>query len=454
MIQLGVIAGIVLVANLLRRRLSFVKKMLMPTAVLAGFLLLVLRNLGFQIVTTETLEVLTYHGIALGFIALSLRLAEEGSTTIDTERLTAPKSGALIVSCYTIQGIAGLIISLALAKTIMPDFFKASGILLPMGYGQGPGQANNIGSTFETSFGFSGGRSYGLSLAAAGYLVACVVGVIYLNMLYRKGKFKRIDSDIESGSVSVDTFQDKGEVPISESIDRLSIQMALVLGVYLLSYLAINGISLLTALLGEGISNTISTLLWGFNFIVGSAIALLVRAILKTLRKNKLMTRQYQNNYLLSRISGFAFDLMIIAGIALIEIKDLKGYWLPFILMGVVGTIITLVYLKWICKKLYPNYYYEGLLSMYGMMTGTISSGVLLLREVDPLYKTPAANNLITGSSTGIVFGAPMLALIAIAPISEEMTWLTLGLLFVYTALLLLFMLKAGKKRGKKAPKS
>jgi len=449
MIQLGVIAGIVLVANLLRRKITFIKKALMPTAVLAGFLLLVLRTLGFNLVTVETLETLTYHGIALGFIALSLRLAEEGAPTIDTGKLTAPKSGALIVSCYTIQGIAGLIISLGLAKTIMPGFFKAAGILLPMGYGQGPGQANNIGSTFENLHGFIGGRSFGLSLAASGYLIACLVGVIYLNILYRKGRFWKTDSDIESGSVTIDTFQDKGEVPISESIDRLSIQMALVLGVYLLSYLAINGISMFIATMNEGLSNTVSTLLWGFNFIVGSAIALLVRAILKILRKNRIMTRQYQNNYLLSRISGFAFDLMIIAGIALIEIKDLRGYWLPFVLMSIAGTVITLIYLQWLCKKLYPNYYYEGLLSMYGMMTGTISSGVLLLREIDPMYKTPAANNLITGSSTGIVFGAPMLALIAIAPISEKMTWLTLGLLVVYTVLLLLFMLKAGKKNKK-----
>ena len=448
LIQIGIIAGLVLVANLLRRKLGIIRKTLMPTAVLAGFLLLILRSAGFSLIRVETLEMLTYHGIALGFIALSLRVADAGTST-DTQRLIASKSGAIIVSSYTIQGMAGLIISIVLGYTSMPGLLKASGILLPMGYGQGPGQANNIGSTFENLYGFVGGRSFGLSLAASGYLVACVVGVIYLNILYRKGKFSRADSDIESGSVTVDTFQDKGEVPISESIDRLSIQMALVIAVYLVSYLAILGIGALIALISEGLANTVATLLWGFNFIVGSALALLLRAILKTLRKNRIMTRQYQNNYLLSRISGFAFDLMIIAGIGSITISDLRELWLPFILMSIAGTVITLFYLKWICKKVYPNYYYEGLLSMYGMMTGTISSGVLLLREIDPMYKTPAANNLITGSSTGIVFGAPMLALIAIAPQSDTKTWLTLGLLAVYSALLLLFMLKAGKKKRK-----
>ena len=111
------------------------------------------------------------------------------------------------------------------------------------------------------------------------------------------------------------------------------------------------------------------------------------------------MTRQYQNNYLLSRISGVAFDLMIVAGIASINIEDLSGLWLPFALMAVAGGAVTLVYLQWICRRVYPEYYYEGLVSMYGMLTGTISSGVLLLREIDVSFQTPAANNLVIGSS-------------------------------------------------------
>jgi ESS family glutamate:Na+ symporter len=274
--------------------------------------------------------------------------------------------------------------------------------------------------------------------------------VLYLNLLQRKGLFKKTVTEEESGSITVSAFQDRGEIPIAESVDKLSIQMALMLGVYLLTYFTIRGLSALTVPLGESASSMISGLLWGFNFIVGALLAMLTRRIIKSLRQNKLMTRQYQNNYLLSRISGFAFDLMIIAGIASINIGDLAGLWLPFILMSVSGALLTLLYLKWLCGKIYPNYYYEGLLSMYGMMTGTISSGVLLLREIDPAFKTPAANNLLSGSGTAILFGAPMLALIGIAPTGMGQTWLTLGLLLLYTALLWLFLLKI---KGKPKPR-
>ncbi|MDL2257673.1 hypothetical protein LJC42_00755 [Eubacteriales bacterium OttesenSCG-928-K08] len=443
-IQFGIIAAIILLANLLRRKIKVIKKSLMPTAVLGGFLLLLLRTSGIVKVDLEILEMITYHGIALGFIAMSLQVPDKSKKS-GSDRLAAPKSGALIVSTYLVQGIIGLIISLLLVYTIMPEFFAAAGVLLPMGYGQGPGQANNVGSTYE-SLGFMGGRSFALSIAAAGYLSACIVGVIYIFVMNKRGKIVVKDQGDISGSVTVDTFQDKDEIPISESIDKLSMQVALVVIVYFLTYLVTRGLSGLAGALGEGLSVTVSSLLWGFNFIIGSVIAILARTGLKGLRKAKLMTRQYQNNYLLSRISGLAFDLMIVAGVASIEISDLSGLWLPFVLMSVAGAIITLIYLEWICKRIYSGYYYEGMLSMYGMMTGTISSGVLLLREIDPMFESPAANNLIIGSSMAVVFGVPMLLLIGVAP---EQPLLTLILMVIYLALLLLFMLKFQGRKTK-----
>ena len=443
-IQIGIIAALMMLSNVLLRKIPFIKKTLLPISVLAGFILLILRTTGVLNVNVEFLETLTYHALALGFIAMALRVPEKSSATT---ALTGARSGALIVSTYLVQGIVGLIISLVLAYTVMPDLFGASGLLLPMGYGQGPGQANNVGTTYE-ALGFEGGRSFGLSIAAAGYLCACVVGVIFLNIYNKRGSIKRQkDKNEISGSVTLDTFQQQGEIPISESVDKLSVQFALVAIIYLVTYLITWGISSLLNVVAPGAAATVSTLLWGFNFIIGSVVGLGCRVLFNHLRSTKLMTRQYQNNYLLSRISGLAFDLMIIAGIAGINIEDLSGLWLPFILMAVAGGVVTFIYLKFMCKKLYPEYENEGFFSMYGMLTGTISSGVLLLREIDPEYDTPAANNLITGSSFGIIFGAPMLLLISFAAQSTPMCVLTVGILAIYLVALLVFMLARKKKK-------
>lgn len=446
-IQIGILASLVLLANLLRRKVKLIQKAMIPTAVLAGFLLLIFKSTNLiPFISAEFLESITYHTIALGFIAMSLRVPEK---TVDSQRMIGSKSGALIVSTYLVQALTGLVISIALAYSFMPDFFKAGGILLPMAYGQGPGQANNVGTSYE-SLGMTGGQSFGLSLSAAGYLCACVVGVVFLNIYNKKGYLKRSNKKDEiSGSVTIDTFQDNNEIPISESVDKLSIQIALVCIVYLLTFLVTWGITELLALISPGLAATVSTLLWGFNFIIGSMIAVCTRSLFGGLRKVKLMNRQYQNNYLLSRISGFLFDVMIICGIASIDINDLKDNWIPFIIMAVAGGIVTFIYLKYMCKKIYKGYEYEGFFSMYGMLTGTISSGVLLLREIDPNMKTPAANNLVTGSSFGIAFGAPLLILIGMAPKNDLMTFIAFGLVVVYLLALLFFIFKIGNKKRK-----
>lgn len=443
-IQVGIIAVILLLANLLCRKVEFIRKAMIPTSVLGGFIALIIRSSGIISMDGKFLEYITYHAIAIGFIALSLRIPEKYSEK-DKNDLTGLKSGALIVSTYLVQGIVGLIISIGLAYTIMPNLFKAAGILLPMGYGQGPGQANNVGSTYE-QLGFVGGQSFGLSIAAAGFVCACVVGVIYINVLNRRGIVKKQDSDFVSGSVTVEDFQDKNEIPISQSIDRFSVQFALVVLIYLATYLVSLGLTSFLSQVAPGLSKTLSPLIWGFNFIIGSLLAIVCRLGFDALTKAKVMTRQYPNNYLLSRISGLSFDFMIVAGIAAIDFKELESLWVPFITIAIIGGIVTYYYLKYLCKKLYPNYEHEAMISMYGMLTGTISSGVVLLREVDPSFETPAANNLLTGSSFAIVLGAPILILIGLAPESDIMLFVTLGLLFIYLIPLLFIILKLRKK--------
>lgn len=446
MIQMGIITIMILIANLLKKRIAFIRKSMIPTAVLAGFILLFAKSVGIVHLDTTLMETLTYHGIAIGFIALTLRIPDVADT--DKGNLTGLKSGAVIVSSYMIQAISGLVITLVLGYTFMPNIFKASGILLPMGFGQGPGQANNIGSSYE-SLGMAGGRSFGLAIAAAGYLCACIVGVFYINYLTKKNKIEKIDHEKLTENVGVSSFQNEGEIPVAESIDRLSIQICLVFVVYLITFLVIKGITGGLDTFAPGVGKTVNSLFWGFNFIFGSAFAILARTILKSLRSIKWMQYQYQNNYLLSRISGLAFDIMIVAGVGSIEFEDLAGLWIPFVLLVIAGAVLTLLHLSYVCKKAYKDYYYEGLVSMYGMMTGTISSGVLLLRELDPMTKTPAANNLVVGSSFGILLSAPILVLVSLAPKSDVMTFVVLGVCIVYYLILLGIVHIKPKKAGK-----
>lgn len=112
--------------------------------------------------------------------------------------------------------------------------------------------------------------------------------------------------------------------------------------------------------------------------------------------------------------------------------------------MAVIGGIVTYIYLKWIVPRLSPTYADESFIAMFGMLTGTISSGILPLRQIDPEFKTPAADQLVVGSGTGILFGAPILILVGLAPNSTLMLFVTIALCAIYLAALVWFMV--GKK--------
>ena len=436
-IQLGMIAVVVLIANILRRRIPAIRKSMMPVAVLAGFILLILKTTGIYKPDNNVLEMLVYHCIALGFIAMSLRTAIP--STNKKAKMLGLKSGAIIVGTYLIQAIMGLVITLGLAYTVMPGMFKAAGLLLPMGFGQGPGQANNIGSTYE-ALGFVGGRSFGLAIAAAGYLCACTAGVFIINRWAKKGELSAEKKKGVDETLAPNFFQDKNEIPVADSIDKFSVQAVMVLFVYLVTYLVTWGLTSGIAAVSPGLAATVNTLLWGFNFIIGSVLAMVVRVALMKGQQMGLITRQYQNNYLLNRISGFFFDIMIVAGVASINLEDISGLWVPFILMALAGGFGTWFYLKVVCSKVYADYYHEGIISMYGMLTGTIGSGVLLLREIDPELGTPAANNLVVGSSYAIVLGVPMLIFVSLAARSTLLCLVTLGLAFIYWCALTWFL--------------
>jgi ESS family glutamate:Na+ symporter len=55
----------------------------------------------------------------------------------------------------------------------------------------------------------------------------------------------------------------------------------------------------------------------------------------------------------------------------------------------------------------------------------------MLLRELDPMYKTDAKDNLIYQNFPAIIFGFPLMLLANLAPVKPELTLLILFLFFV-----------------------
>ncbi|MBQ6928833.1 MAG: hypothetical protein IJN27_00800 [Oscillospiraceae bacterium] len=441
-----------LLANTLKRKIMLLRMSLIPTSVLGGAILLAIS--GFYKLFTgnvffdtlffggngmATLEIITYHCLALGFIASAFKTSDNKMTKQRGAEIF--NTGVTTVSTYLIQAVFGFGVTI-IAALIASDFFAAAGLILPFGYGQGTGQALNYGNIYETQFGFTGGKSFGLTVAAFGFISAALGGVIHLNILKKKGKITWINSEeSENDIISTENIQANNEIPMQGSIDKLTVQVAFVLVAYLVSYFMMCGLGMLL----PGMKSVI----FGFNFLLGVLSATIIKAIVQWLRKSKLMGRQYLNNFLMTRTSNFFFDIMIVAGIAAIRLGIFQQYWAVLLIVGIGGALITYFYIGFVCKRLFAEYENEQFVAMYGMLTGTASTGIVLLREIDNDFKTPVADNLVYQNFPAIVFGFPIMLLATLAPVKPYLTW-TILLAFFIIMNIILFRSVIFKKKTEK----
>ena len=87
---------------------------------------------------------------------------------------------------------------------------------------------------------------------------------------------------------------------------------------------------------------------------------------------------------------------------------------------------------------------------MYGMLTGTASTGIILLREIDTDFKSPAADNMVYQNFPAIVFGFPLMLLATAAPKNPvKVLMILLGFLAVMNIILFRRSI-FGKKHTKK----
>ena len=446
MVQLGLLLLFLMLGNILRRTIPLFRKCLIPSALLGGTLMLVVdviaKQFGFVLVDNRLMQVITYHCLAIGFAAMSLKTEK---STHKTNKAQVVEFGALQGGTYMLQAFVGLGITLIMFLVTRYGEQIVSyicGLVLPLAFGQGPGNALSwdINFTNVAATQFAGNGSFGLSLASIGFVVASVFGVLYINIYKKRGDlFVRNARPV--GEVVDQTNPGGDEIPDNESVDKFTMQMGFVALAYALSF----GFM---CLLGV-ISDFTNSIAWGFNFLWASLAAMLIKAVVKRLRGYKLMHRRYINNYQMDRISGFAFDLMIVAGVAAIEINDIKNYILPVVILSIVGTVITYVYLRLVTKECFKGFEHEMFLMSFGTLTGTASNGMILTKEIDPGLRTPTSSLYILSNFPAMVMIAPLLLLLNFAAKSLTNAVIAFAIFFtlwaVYTVFL--FRRKIFKKR-------
>jgi ESS family glutamate:Na+ symporter len=435
------ISLLLVLASLLRQAISkFSKRVIIPTSIIAGFIGLFLGKevLNLLSMNQETLGMIVYHLMAIGFIAISLIKREKRKTN------AMVKSGMFIVSGYLIQGIIGLSVVFIIMAFFDPNIFVGLGLLLPLGFGQGPGQAFSIGSQWE-KIGFTTGGNIGLSIATIGFVWATIIGLPLMNYLIRKKKNDQVVLNKMTKIMRTDKAFES-----SDSIDTLTTQLILIGFAYFLTYTTLQGLTTLLSNAGT-FGASLSALLWGFHFNIGAAYGILIRFVLNRLEENNIISKDISKPYILQRISGTSFDFMITASISAISLVALKSYVFPIIIITTLGGLATILYTNYILTRTLEVNKVENIIAFYGMQTGTISTGMALLKGVDPYFHTDAAENLVLGSAFAMLIGLPLMILINLPIIgyinNQPLYYIVTMILFImYLGFLLFMQLKKTNK--------
>jgi ESS family glutamate:Na+ symporter len=454
-VHLGILCLALLLATWIRARVPFFQRYLIPNSLTAGFLLLAFYNLASTPLGLDTAPLgdLIYHLLSISFIAMGLRALPPKKTG---RRVFT--TGVCITASFTLQALLGLGLAFLLRALLLPGLNPAIGFFVPLGYEMGPGQAYSIGVGWE-AMGFAGAGSLGLTFAALGYLWACFGGVVLINLGIRRGWIgeRRLGSQAREGLRS-GVYPAGARLPVgsrlttdTEAVDTMAVNLAVVLACYLATFLLLKGLTALVSLAGKD-GRELAVNLWGISFIFASLVA----AGVKTLARRAGVDHLLEPGAL-TRIAGVSVDLLVAAALGAISVVVILRYWLPIALMGVLAGFLAIGYCLWLSSRLFTEHHFQRAMIFYGSATGTLPTGLALLRVVDPEFETPAAVDYMYGSGVAfflvipyiLAINLPMYGFIRGEP---RYYWLTIALLCGYLAAIAVLVRLLGGRRAWASP--
>ncbi|MCK5673766.1 MAG: sodium:glutamate symporter, partial [Spirochaetales bacterium] len=214
-----------------------------------------------------------------------------------------------------------------------------------------------------------------------------------------------------------------------------------------MAFLLLTGLEYLLSFIGPT-GEQLAATFWGLNFIFAAHIGLIMKKILKITDTQHIM-----DNLTLNRITGFTVDLMVTSAIAAISLVMISKYWIPILSISIIGAIFTAYTTIWFASRIFRDHRFLRTLLVFGVSTGTLSTGLALLRVVDPDFETPVATDYTYASGLTFVFAIPYILTVNM-PLRTYMTgdykwfWIAVLINIVYLLFSGVFFLKLTGKRA------
>lgn len=386
----------------LRAKIPFLRNMLVPASVVGGVLGIIIMNLAMAAGINIGTDTAMYTDIVnnlftVSFISISLTVApkEEGSGAKNVLR------GALglgLVWCflYALTPILGAgVVALCGGGVDMDSIY---GMLIQFAFCQGPGQSAAYGMIFE-QFGWENAAMVAIAFSAIGFIAAFLVGIPAARLGVKRGIAKHcgaIDKRILKGYLRK---EEQTEVMVKDTtcnsnVETLAFHFAIIGVCYALAVVIAKVFSLIPGFFGTSMSSMM--------FMNGMFAAYIVRWLMKILKIDFLL-----ENTLQTKITGWTADYLVVCAFMSVSVSVISKWLLPMGVVCVLTTIVTFFVCFYFGQRFGGSNDFERTLGLYGTCTGTVPSGVALVRIVDPDFKT----------STSVELGACNMVMLASTPV-------------------------------------
>lgn len=417
-----------LIGKLLRVKIKLFQKLFLPSSIIAGFAALALGAYGLKIIPDWIIASWSrFPGILINVVFASLFLG-----------VALPKAKTLWhyggpQLCYgVVMGMGQYFVALLVTLLVLVPLFKVPDIfacIVEIGFSGGHGTAAGMTKLFEDS-GFPAGGDLSLMSATVGIIASVVIGIVLINIAIRKGYCAHLNE-----KAGIPVYKKTGLIPeekrfsistatvATESIEPLSFHFGVIAAAIFIGWIA-----------WEFVKGAHPDLKTFPLFPLAMMAGLLVQWI-----STKTGVDRYYDKDTFDRILGFSLDMLVVSAIASIKLDLVMQNIVPFIIIMVTGITWVVLCTVFIAPRMFPDYWFERSITEYGMQTGVTAVGLLLLRIVDPLYKT--------GTATAFGFkqmiyepflGGGLITALAPIIILRLGSWVSMGVAF---ALMIFFFL-------------
>lgn len=383
----GYLAIMLILGVFLRAKIKILQKFLVPACMIGGVVgALILNITGVPGVEVDSYKQLAYHLFTLSFICLGLRgMGEPGECCTDGTSTTKEMlRGSMWQGLLFYVALCAQILVATLALYIINfvtghNYFEAIGFLAGQGFTSGPGTALSSGLLWE-KYGHFQMADLGLAFAGMGFVAAFAVGIPLVRWgIQRKLNtfpLEGVTEEIKTGLLNQDSESIGSKLTTqSANVDSLAFHMGLVLSTWFIAHF-------ITELIATNVSENLGGTLWGFLFFVGMLVGMGLRKIMKMIGYEHLI-----DSGTMTRITGLMVEFLLLCTLVSITFELLSAFWIPIVVISIVLSVFALWFSLYFGRRI-ACYSFERTVMVYGTITGTIPTGLLLLRMVDNSFKT------------------------------------------------------------------